>query len=453
VNESLEMATIFAPATGTGRSGIAVIRLSGPAAGAAVTALAGDLPPPRRATRRRLREPGRDNLLDDALVLWFPGPASYTGEDAAELHLHGGLAVVVAVMDALGALPRLRPAEPGEFTRRAFHNGKLDLTAVEGLADLIAAESESQRRQALSQLSGVLGALYDGWRHDLTTALAHVEAAIDFSDEDLPDTIVDSVRHTIERVHSAICSHLDDNHRGERLRDGLFVAIIGAPNVGKSSLLNRLARRPAAIVSDHAGTTRDVIEVHMDLGGLPVTVADTAGLRDGADDDTGIDPVEVEGMRRSLVRAEAADLKIAVFDAAAWPVTDERTRALVDDDTLVAVNKTDTASLPAAAKLGHRDVWPLSCTTGAGFDGFVAALTDAAAARLQPSATPALTRARHRNALTQCADALARYPLAAAPELGAEELRLAVRALGRITGRVDVEELLDVIFSEFCIGK
>ncbi len=319
------MATIFAPATILGRAGIAVIRLSGSAAGAALAALAGDLPPPRLASRRRLRSPDCDMVLDDALVLWFPGPASYTGEDAAELHLHGGRAVVAAVMDALAALPGLRPAEPGEFTRRAFHNGKLDLTAVEGLADLIAAESESQRRQALSQLSGVLGSLYDGWRHDLTRALAHVEAAIDFSDQDLPDNLVDPVRHTIEGVHSAISLHLDDNYRGERLRDGLFVTIVGAPNVGKSSLLNRLARREAAIVSDHAGTTRDVIEVHMDLGGLPVTVADTAGLREGADDHSGIDPVEIEGMRRSLARAEAADLKIAMFDATAWPATDQRT--------------------------------------------------------------------------------------------------------------------------------
>ncbi len=447
------MATIFAPATAPGRAGIAVIRLSGPAAGAAVAALASELPSPRRATRRRLRSPDGGTVLDDALVLWFPGPASYTGEDGAELHLHGGLAVVAAVMDALAGLPGLRPAEPGEFSRRAFHNGKLDLTAVEGLADLIAAESESQRRQALRQLDGVLAALYDGWRHDLAQALAHVEAAIDFSDEDLPDTIVDRVRHTIERVHSGISLHLDDNHRGERLRDGLFVAIVGAPNVGKSSLLNRLARRDAAIVSDLAGTTRDVIEVHMDLGGLPVTVADTAGLRDGADAQTGADPIEAEGMRRSLARAEAADLKIAIFDATAWPETDQRTRALVDDDTLVAINKTDMASLPAGMTLGAREVWPLSCTTGHGFDAFVAALSEAAAARLQPSGTPALTRARHRSALTECADALARYPLAAAPELAAEELRLAMRALARITGRVDVEDLLEVIFSEFCIGK
>ena len=453
MNDGFEQATIFALATAPGRAGIAVIRLSGAAAGAAVAALAGDLPPPRRASRRRLRAPHGGAALDDALVLWFPGPASYTGEDAAELHLHGGLAVVAAVVDALAAVPGLRPAEPGEFTRRAFHNGKQDLTAVEGLADLIAAESEAQRRQALRQLDGALGALYDGWRDDLGRALAHVEAAIDFSDEDLPDTIVAQVGHTIESVLAEISQHLDDNGRGERLRHGLFVAIMGAPNVGKSSLLNRLARRDAAIVSDHAGTTRDVIEVHMDLGGLPVTVADTAGLRDEVDGITGAGAIEAEGMRRGLARAGAADLKIAVFDAVAWPDTDERTRALVDDRTLVAVNKTDMAALPPGAALETHRVWPLSCTTGDGLDDFVAALGDAAAARLQPAGTPALTRARHRAALTDCADALARYVPAAAAELQAEELRLAMRALGRITGRVDVEDLLDVIFSEFCIGK
>ncbi|MFP6744374.1 MAG: tRNA uridine-5-carboxymethylaminomethyl(34) synthesis GTPase MnmE [Alphaproteobacteria bacterium] len=453
MNEGFDQATIFTPATAPGRAGIAVIRLSGMAAGAALAALAGDLPPPRRASRRRLRAPHGGPVLDHALVLWFPGPASYTGEDAAELHLHGGPAVVAAVIDALATVPGLRPAEPGEFTRRAFYNGTLDLTAVEGLADLIAAESEAQRRQALRQLDGVLGALYDGWRADLGRALAHVEAAIDFSDEDLPDTLVEQLGHTIGNVSGAVTQHLDDNGRGERLRDGLFVAIVGAPNVGKSSLLNRLARRDAAIVSDLAGTTRDVIEVHLDLGGLPVTVADTAGLRDGVEHSTDADPIEAEGMRRSLARAGSADLKIAVFDAGAWPDTDDRTRALVDDRTLVAVNKVDRAPLPAAAALEHHPVWPLSCTTGYGLDDFVAALGHAAAARLQPAGTPALTRSRHRAALTDCAEALARYPLAAAPELGAEELRLAMRALGRITGRVDVEDLLDVIFAEFCIGK
>ena len=465
--------TIFAPATALGRAAIAVLRISGPHAGAALQALAGDLPPPRRATRRRLTT-ANGEALDDALVLWFPGPASYSGEDAAELHLHGGRAVVAAVLEALAALPGLRPAEPGEFTRRAFENGKLDLTAIEGLADLVAAESEAQRRQALRQLDGELGALYDSWRESLLHALAMMEAAIDFSDEDLPDDLVSSVHHDIRSVLQGLILHLDDNHRGERLREGLFVAIIGAPNVGKSSLLNRLARREAAIVSHHAGTTRDVVEVHMDIAGLPVILADTAGLRarvegaGGAGKD--LDEVEQEGIARTLARAAAADLKIAVFDAAAWPRTDERTRELVDKDTMVIVNKIDLVNDINDIELGEnsiagagktvmdRTVWPLSCRDGTGLEGFLEALEAALTARLVPGLSVVLTRARHRAALEDCVAALERFLAArdealTAPELATEDLRLAARALGRITGRVDVEDVLDVIFAEFCIGK
>ncbi len=458
--------TIFAPATAPGRAAIAVVRISGPDARAALRALAGDVPPPRRASRRRLRTPDGE-ALDDALVLWFPGPASYSGEDAVELHLHGGRAVVGAVLEALAALPGLRPAEPGEFTRRAFDNGKLDLTAIEGLADLVAAESEAQRRQALRQLEGALGALYDGWRDELVSALAVMEASIDFADEDLPGDILSSINHNIKGILNGLILHLGDDRRGERLREGLFVAIVGAPNVGKSSLLNRLARRQAAIVSHHAGTTRDVIEVHMDIAGLPVILADTAGLRDS--DDGSLDEIEQEGVARALARAAAADLKIAVFDAATWPETDERTRYLVDKDTMVIVNKIDIvnniksieqAHQPApgfGARIMDRSVWPLSCRDGDGFEGFLEALEAAVTERLQPGSSLVLTRARHRAALEDCAAALKRFLRAdldgLAPELAAEDLRLATRALGRITGRVDVEELLDVIFAEFCIGK
>ena len=454
--------TIFAPATAPGRAAIAVVRISGPDAKAALKTLAGDVPPPRRASRRKLH--GADGAaLDDALVLWFPGPESYSGEDAAELHLHGGRAVVAAVLEALAALPGLRPAEPGEFTRRAFDNGKLDLTAIEGLADLVAAESEGQRRQALRQLDGALGALYDSWREQLIRALALMEASIDFADEDLPEDILSPITHDIRGVLRELTLHLDDNRRGERLREGLFVAIVGAPNVGKSSLLNRLARREAAIVSRHAGTTRDVIEVHLDMAGLPVIVADTAGLRDGADH--GVDPIEREGAARALARAAGADLKIAVFDATAWPETDELTRELVDENTMVVVNKTDLVNdinqitnneQPDAvfgARILEGSVWPLSCRDGDGFEGFLEALEAAVTQRLGAGISLVLTRARHRAALEDCAAALERYFRAEAPELAAEDLRLAVRALGRITGRVDVEELLDVIFAALCIGK
>ena len=447
--------TIFAPATAPGRAAIAVVRISGPAARAALEALAGELPPPRRATRRRLCN-GEGDPLDDALVLWFPGPESYSGEDSVELHLHGGRAVVAAVLEALAALPGLRPAEPGEFTRRAFDNGKLDLTAIEGLADLVAAESEAQRRQALRQLDGALAKLYDSWRDQLLRALALMEASIDFAEEDIPDDLASPINHEIRGVLHGLALHLEDNRRGERLREGLFVAIVGAPNVGKSSLLNRLARREAAIVSHHAGTTRDVIEVHMDIAGLPVILADTAGLREHAD--RGTDEIEQEGVKRALARAASADLKIAVFDATAWPETDKRTRVLVDDDTLVILNKTDLINYKNDVELdkqvcNNRPVWLLSCRDGSGFESFLEALEAAVTARLPPGASPLLTRARHRTALEDCQAALERFLQASAPELAAEDLRLATRALGRITGRVDVEDLLEVIFAEFCIGK
>ena len=249
--------------------------------------------PPRQAITARIRAPDSDETIDQGLVLWFPGPHSFTGEDVAEFHVHGGRAVVAALIDALAGLPGLRPAEPGEFTRRAFENGKLDLTQVEGLADLINAETAAQRRQALRQLDGALGALYDDWRERSSRALAHFEAAIDFPDENLPDGVHDVALHNILGIKNAILQHLDDNQRGERLRDGIYVAIVGAPNVGKSSLLNLLVRREAAIVSAVAGTTRDVIEVHLDLAGYPAIVADTAGLRDTGDE------IETEGVRRA----------------------------------------------------------------------------------------------------------------------------------------------------------
>ena len=433
--------TIFALATAPGRAGVAVVRVSGPETASALKALAGnDLPRPRFASLRTLRDPRTGEALDDALVLWFPAPRSFTGEDVGELHLHGGRAVVAGVIEALGALPGLRVAEPGEFTRRAFENGKLDLTAAEGLADLVDAETSAQRRQALRQMEGALGRLYEGWRERLTRALAHIEADIDFPDEDLPSGVADAVRPVLEALATEIDDHLADGRRGERLREGLHIAIVGAPNAGKSSLLNALARREAAIVSARAGTTRDVIEVHLDLGGFPVVLADTAGLREAGDE------IEEEGIRRALDRAARADVKIAVFDATA-PL-DAATRALIDADTVVVLNKTDLA--PVAADI---DALPVSARTGAGLRALEERLAAFSADRLAGTGAPALTRARHRAALEECRDALARALAAPLPELAAEDVRLASRALGRITGRVDVEDLLDVIFRDFCIGK
>jgi tRNA modification GTPase len=439
--------TIYALATAPGRSGVAVVRISGPEAGSALAALTGrPLPAPRRAVLTKLRDPRTDDALDDALVLRFTAPASFTGEDVVELHLHGGRAVVTGVIEALATLPGLRLAEPGEFTRRAFENGKLDLTEAEAVADLIDAETTAQRRQALRQMEGALGKLYDGWRERLTRALAHIEADIDFAEDDLPGGVADAVRPVIAGLADEIAAHLDDGGRGERLREGLHIAIVGAPNAGKSSLLNAIARRDAAIVSARAGTTRDIIEVHLDLGGYPVVLADTAGLREAAADE-----VEEEGIRRARDRAARADVKVAVFDATTLPDLDPATLDLIDRDTVVVFNKTDLAT---ATDL-RPDLAPIlvSAHTGTGLKTLEETLTAFSADRLAIGSAPSLTRTRHRAALMECRESLLRALDAPLPELAAEDVRLASRALGRITGRVDVEDLLDVIFRDFCIGK
>ncbi len=433
-------ATIFALASGAGVSGVAVVRVSGPRAGAAVTALTGrPLPCPRQAALRRLRAAdGRD--IDQGLVLWFPGPASFTGEDVAEFQIHGGRAVVQALLAALARLPGLAPAGPGAFTRRAFDNGRLDLTQVEGLADLVAAETETQRIQALRQLDGELGRLVEDWRQALVLCLAHLEAAIDFVEDDLPDDLIDGLRPRIEALAAVISAHLAQARAGERLREGLTVVILGAPNAGKSSLLNRLAGREAAIVSSIAGTTRDPIEVHLDLDGLPIVLVDTAGLREAGDE------IEAEGIRRAEACAARADLKLLLLDATA-PETHRELSARFDSDTLLIINKADLGSVTVP------DALAISARTGEGIDALVAAMADKARSRLTPGAA-ALTRERHATALRDCLAALRRFLEAPEdPELAAEDLRLAARALGRITGRVDVEDILDMIFSEFCIGK
>lgn len=441
--------TIFAPATAPGRAGVAIVRISGPAADAALSALTAGAPlPPSRQARRAVVVDAEGAAVDDGLVLRFPGPASFTGEDVVELHLHGSRAVLDAVMGLLAAQAGLRVAEPGEFTRRAFENGKMDLTQAEALADLIDAETTAQRRQALRQMDGALARLYDGWRARLVQALAHLEAFIDFPDEELPPAAEEAIWGTVGGLIDEMTAHLNDGHRGERLRDGLHIAIIGPPNAGKSSLLNALAQREAAIVSDIAGTTRDVVDVHLDLGGYPVVLADTAGLREAAE------TIESEGIRRARARAEAADLRLAVFDGAAWPDLDAPTLALVDAATLPVVNKADLARVPDSPFIGGQAALPLSVRTGQGVDALLARLADLVAERLSGgSGAPALTRERHRAALSECLDAMRRARTAPLPELAGEDLRLAVRALGRITGRVEVDDLLDVIFSDFCIGK
>jgi len=446
--------TIYALASAQGRAGVAVVRVSGQKAKLALSQfMQKDVPTPRAAKLCRLFHPQSGDVLDDALVLWFVAPKSFTGEDVAELHIHGGPAVIEGVLEALSSLQGLRLAEPGEFTRRAFENGKLDLTQVEGLADLIESETEAQRKQAQRQSEGELGALYDHWRNRLVRSLAHFEAELDFSDEELPEDLHNQVIDGVRELHGAIRAHLADGRRGERLRNGIRLAIIGPPNAGKSSLMNVLAQREAVIVSDIAGTTRDVVEIHMNLGGYPLLVADTAGLRNSTDE------IEQEGVRRARAWADGADLKLAVFDGSSPTLFDAETLKLLDDYTLVAVNKADVLGDQVPDSLEGYPVLSLSVKSGAGLE----ALLDQLAVRVKEqcqsqSEGPAPTRARHREALQRCDQALERFlsrdqAIHMGSEFEAEDLRLAARELGRITGRVDVEDLLDVIFRDFCIGK
>ncbi|GJD61305.1 tRNA uridine-5-carboxymethylaminomethyl(34) synthesis GTPase MnmE [Methylobacterium frigidaeris] len=432
--------TIFAPATGYGRTAVAVVRISGPQAGPSLAALIqAPLPPGRRLSLRTLREPATGELLDHALVAWLPGPGTATGEDMAELHLHGGPAVRAAVLRSLGAIPGLVPAEPGAFTRRAFLNGRMDLTAVEGLADLIDAETEAQRRQAVRQLDGVLGRAVEGWRASLLDVLAGMEAALDFSDEgDIDDeALTASGRTAAAHVRDAIRAALADGRRGERLRDGFTVVLAGAPNAGKSTLLNALARRDVAIVSEIPGTTRDAIEVRCDLGGLPVLLVDTAGLRDSTD------AIEAEGVARSRRRIDQADLVVWLREP------DGETPPPLSVPTLFVATKGDLSDSVADGEM------TISARTGAGLDRLLIEIERAAESSLGQGEA-LVTRERQRIALERCAHHLdhvvdrgAELPA----ELVAEDLRLAVRALGEVAGRVGVEEMLDRLFSSFCIGK
>ena len=451
-----ERDTIFALSSGRPPAAIAVIRVSGPRAGAALQALIGRLPQPRHATFARVRDPANAEVIDEGIALWFPGPNSETGEDMAELQIHGGRAVIAATLAALGKLPGLRPAEAGEFTRRAFENGRIDLPAVEGLADLVAAETEAQRRQAYQHLRGLLGERAETWRQRLIEALAQVEAGIDFSDEDdVPKAAMAQALALVAPLAEEIGKAC--TRGGERLREGLRVAIAGPPNAGKSTLFNRLARREAAIVSPFPGTTRDVLELHLDLGGYPVTVLDTAGIRESED------PVEREGVRRATEQALAADLVLWVVDATetSWrePCRARGTIQVPPGTAVwVLVNKIDLVppAQRAFASEGEVDtVRLISGATGVGLDELISALTRFCEEYF-PAEPALVTRERQRAHLQETALALRGAQAAAAEgreEIVAEQLRLATRALGKLLGRVDVEDILDVIFRDFCIGK
>jgi tRNA modification GTPase len=437
--------TIFALSSGRPPSAIALVRVSGPQAEKVVMALAGKMPLPRMATRTLLRDVGQ-RPIDDSVVLWFPAPASATGEDVAEFHVHGGRAVLAALFAALAGFEDVRPAEPGEFTRRAFENGKLDLTEAEGLDDLIHADTDRQRRQALRQLKGLLGNKARDWRAQVIEASALIEAGIDFSDEgDVPEELIAPALARIEALLVEIQAVLAAEGRSERLRDGLVVAIAGPPNVGKSTLMNQLARREVAIVSPHAGTTRDVIEVQLDLDGYPVTVIDTAGIRETDD------PVEQEGVRRARARAADADLVLWLTDSPRGAVQHEGVAPV-----WTVRNKIDLeAAGRPLADTQRQEAFQISAIGGDGVPNLIAALVGFAQAYFGGGEGGLIGRTRQRVLLQETAASLERSleVVGQGEELAAEELRAASHSLGRLLGRVDVEDILDVIFREFCVGK
>ncbi len=440
--------TIAAVSSGAGGA-VAVIRLSGPQAGAVLQALIGRLPEPRRAQLARLRDPASGEVLDQGLTLWFPGPRSATGEDMAELQIHGGRAVIAAVLGAVLTVPGLRPADAGEFTRRAFLNGRMDLTEAEGLADLIGAETQAQRRLAFAHAFGHLGQQVEAWRIRLIRAMALVEAGIDFADEDdVPAQARALARPEVEALRQDLAAALADR-RGAMVREGALIAIAGLPNAGKSSLLNALARRDVAIVSDEPGTTRDLLEVALDLDGHKVTLVDTAGLREAES------RVEAEGIRRARARMAEADLVLWVHDLTAGPPPSAAPTLEGEVPLWLLGNKLDRASggLPVADWAAQR--LAVSAASGEGLETLAQALSAFVAERAAGE-HPALLRARHRTSAEEvCAhlDLVLERWEALDDELLAEELRLAARALGRMTGAIGVEDLLDVVFREFCIGK
>ncbi|MCJ2052666.1 tRNA uridine-5-carboxymethylaminomethyl(34) synthesis GTPase MnmE [Methylobacterium sp. J-070] len=439
-----ETETLFAPASGFGRAAVAVIRISGPAARHVLVAFGGALPGPRRLALRTLRDPADGTELDRALVAWFPGPKTYSGEDMAELHLHGGPAIRMGVLAALARMPGCRAAAPGAFTRRAVLNGRMDLAEAEAVADLIDAETEGQRRQALRQLDGALSRQVAAWRARAIDSLASAEAALDFADEgDVDEAGLDAaLLGAVAGLRQEIAAALHDGRRGERLRDGFTVVLAGAPNAGKSTLLNALSRRDVAIVSEIAGTTRDAIEVRLDLGGLPVILVDTAGLRETADS------LEAEGIVRTQARIDAADLVLLLVP----PGDDPPDLGASGIPVLPITTKADlfAGSLESEGTGALR----VSARTGQGLEALLDAIQAAAENGLGPG-DALITRARHRAALEACVGHLDRLLAGAGglPELAAEDLRLAVRALGEVAGHVGVEDVLDRLFAGFCIGK
>jgi tRNA modification GTPase len=444
--------TAYALSTVPGKSGIAVIRIVGPRAYESLGEFGVTGVTSRKVKVAHLKSPISNEVIDEAVILYFQGPNTFTGDDIVELQTHGSQAVIHDLLEELSKIAYLRLAEPGEFSKRAFLNGRMDLTQAEGLAQLIEAETAQQRKLALRQMSGELQSLYEKWRRQMVQILAQIEAYIDFPDDDIPDRAVANAITGVEDIVEQISKHLQDNHRGEVIMQGVKVAIFGPPNAGKSSLLNLLAQRDAAIVSEIAGTTRDIISVKVDLKGFPVILYDTAGIRESTD------VIEQEGVKRALAHTEDADLRILVVDSNDINATEflQSHRNYLDENTLVVFNKVDLQDIiefRGRALAGGISPLPLSTVNGKGVDELVNWLAVKVQENFTPAADPVITKARYREALYRCIDLLTGLHADRPLELVAEDIRLAANQIGIITGRIDVEEILDEIFGSFCIGK
>ncbi|PCJ25469.1 MAG: tRNA uridine-5-carboxymethylaminomethyl(34) synthesis GTPase MnmE [Rickettsiales bacterium] len=456
------MDTIFAQCSARGKAGVAVFRISGEKSIESLEKLIGAKTSKLKARQlyfRKIYHPVTKQLIDEAMVVFFSGNSSFTGEDSVEIHTHGSLAVIKMLNEVLESMPDLRLAEGGEFSRRSFLNGKMDLTAAEGLADLIDAETELQHKQAINQLGGGLEALYEQWRAELLALISLLEAYIDFPDEDIPEETLQQVKKSVENLINKIKAHLDDNNRGERLRSGLKLAILGKPNVGKSSLLNYLMRRDVAIISNIAGTTRDVIEGHLDIGGYPIILQDTAGIHDGSSD-----LIEIEGIERAKKISQNSDIKIIMYDiaeTAGLRALEEKDNVdyfsqLVDENTIILLNKTDISEInetTTPSQIHGKTPIKVSVKKNMGMENLMNSIISIAEKIAKPSDSPQITRARHRVQLEQALESLTRFSLNDDLVLATEDIRISIRALCGITGKITVDEILGEIFSNFCIGK
>ena len=442
--------TIYALSSGSGISGIAVIRVSGKKTADVIKQITGEgLPIPRMATLKKFNKNGSKELIDEGVIIWFPAPNSYTGEDLAEFHVHGSRAVINAMHETISKIKNCRLAEPGEFTKRAFQNGRLNLLKAESIADLISAETEIQRKQALKVMSGTSSAKFNSWRENILKILSHVEAKIDFPDEDLPKNIIKEIQKTSNNVLQEIKKTLDDQKVGERIREGFKIAIVGPPNSGKSSLLNYLSKRDVAIVSEIAGTTRDVIETHLNLDGYPVIVSDTAGIRNSKNE------IEKKGIKIALKRAEDADLRLVIISAKNIDFTSVL-KGLLTKNAILVVNKSDLIKRKLNKKFKKYEHVLISVKKDLNLNKLITKIKSKLKNKFIATKDILITRERHRQSLINCVKHLEKFQKKKSVQdfdKAAEDLRLATRHLGMIVGKVDVEELLGSIFNDFCIGK